>query len=294
MAYIIKGVRRVMGTFVTIAVADDNVNVAGKAILAAFDEIFRIQDLMDIYSEGSEVGILNRQGYCKAASAETRYVIRRAKYFSELTNGTFDITILPLLKLWQAKASEGKDLSEADIERARKLVDHRDIALEGSDIRFKKEGMGVTLAGVAKGFAVDRAVEVLRDYNIGHALVNGGGDIRVIGGKTDELPWKIAVRNPRRKGSLDATVELRGQAIATSGAYHRPYNDIIDPKAGKPAQEILSSTVIADKAIDADVLATCAYILGVKKGINLVRKVNGARAIFITGDGEKIEYPENN
>lgn len=283
-----------MGTFVTIAVADSNVDKAGKAIRAAFDEMFRLQDLMNVHSESSEVGILNRQGYCKETSAETRHVIRRAKYFSELSNGTFDITILPLLRLWEEKASEGKAFSGADIERARKLVDHRDIAVEGSDIRFEKEGMGITLAGVAKGFAVDRAIEILEELNIGHALVNGGGDIRVIGGKTDELPWKIAVRNPRKKQLLDATVELRGQAIATSGAYHRPCNDIINPKEGVPAQEIFSSTVIADKAIDADVLATCAYILGVKRGIDIIQKVNGARAIFITGEGEEITYPVNN
>jgi thiamine biosynthesis lipoprotein len=145
--------------------------------------------------------------------------------------------------------------------------------------------MGITLAGVAKGYAVDKAIEALCRSNIRHALVNAGGDIRVIGGKGENIPWKVAIRDPRNKTRIVTTVELYDQAIATSGTYRRSFNDIINPKVGRPAQGVLSSTVIAEKATDADILATCMFIQEAEKGIELVGKMNGVKAFVIRSDG---------
>jgi thiamine biosynthesis lipoprotein len=145
---------------------------------------------------------------------------------------------------------------------------------------------------VAKGYAVDKAIEALKRGNIRHALVNAGGDIRVIGGKTETVPWRIAIRDPRNKTRIVTDIELREQAIATSGTYHRFFSDIINPRIGRPSQGLLSSTIIAEKAIDADILSTCVFILGAERGIELLKRLDGVKAFLITRDGDILNYPE--
>lgn len=285
MPYILKDVRNVMGTFVTITVVHPNLDEANKALCAAFDEIYKINDLMSIHSQSSEVGILNRNGFYRGIGADTKYVIERANYFSELSDGAFDVTILPILKLWEESARTNKVPTVVEIDEKLGLINYRSIVIKDGDIEFGKASMGITLAGVAKGYAVDKAIEALKQGNIRHALVNAGGDIRVIGGKTETMPWRIAIRDPQNKRRLSTTVELHEQAIATSGTYQRFFNDIINPKVGRPAQGLLSSTIITEKAIDADILATCVFILGAERGIELLGRLDGVKALVITSDG---------
>ena len=285
MVHVIKDVQNALGTFVTITIVHPNVDEGISALRAAFDEIYRIHDLMSVHKQSSEVGILNRKGYYEGVSDDTKYVIEKANYFSELSNGTFDITVLPILRLWEENARTSKVPTDAEISERLELVNYRNVIIEDKKISFRKAGMGITLAGVAKGYAVDKAVEALKQSNIRHALVNAGGDIRVLGGKTESIPWKIAIRDPRNKTRIVTAVDLYDQAIATSGTYQRSFNDIINPKVGRPAQGVLSSTIIAKKAIDADMLATCMFVLGAEKGIELLRRLDGIRALVITSDG---------
>jgi thiamine biosynthesis lipoprotein len=252
---------------------------------AGFDEIYRIHDLMSVHKQSSEVSILNGKGYCEGVSDDTRYVIQRANSFSDLSDGTFDITVLPLLRLWEESASKRRVPAEAEISERLELVNYRDVIIQEKNIGFRKAGMGITLAGVAKGYAVDKAIEALSQRNIRHALVNAGGDIRLIGGKSETIPWKIAIRDPKNKTRIATTVDLYDQAIATSGTYRRSFSDIINPKVGRPAQGVLSSTIIAKKAIDADILATCMFVLGTEKGIELLGRFDEVKAFVITTDG---------
>jgi thiamine biosynthesis lipoprotein len=289
MVHVIKDVQNVLGTFVTITIIHPNVNEGISALRAAYDEVNRIHDLMSVHKQNSEVGVLNKKGYHEGVSNDTRFVIQRANDFSELSDGILDITILPILKLWEEKARRNKVPTDAEIGKRLELVNYRNILIEDKNIRFRKAGMGITLAGVAKGYAVDKAIEALSQHHIRHALVNAGGDIRVTGGKTETIPWKIAIRDPRNKARIIAAVELHDQAIATSGTYQRSFNDIINPKVGSPAQGVLSSTIIAKKAIDADILATCVFVLGAEKGMELLRRLDGVRAIVITSDGSILQ-----
>jgi len=284
MPYIVKDAHSVMGTFVTITVVHPHPDEARKAICAAFDEIYRINDLMSVHKETSEISLLNKTGCYKGVSAATKYVIERANHFSQLSNGAFDITILPILKLWGKSARTGKLPTDAEINEASELVNYRNIAIEGNNISFRKAGMSITLAGIAKGYAVDKAIETLSRGKIRHALVNAGGDIRAIGGKTEDIPWKIAIRDPKNRKRSSNTVELREEAIATSGTYQRSFNDIINPEAGRPVQGMLSSTIIAGKAIDADILATSMFILGAERGTELFNRMDGIKSLVITGN----------
>ena len=285
MVHILKDVQQALGTFVTITVVHPDANEGTKALCAAFDEVHRIHHLMNAHEQSSEVGALNREGYCEDASDDTRHVIQRANSLSERMEGAFDISILPVLGLWEENVSRSRIPTDPEISERMELVNYRNIFIEGRTIRFRKRGMGITLAGVAKGYAVDKAIEAIVRCNIRHALVNAGGDIRVIGGKGENIPWRIGIRDPRNKNRIVTTLELYDQAIATSGTYRRSFRDILNPKVGRPAQGVLSSTVIARTAIDADMLATCMFVLGAEKGKELIGKSDGVKAFIIGNDG---------
>ncbi len=290
MARVLKDVQNLLGTFVTVAIVHSDVNEGIRAIQAAFDEVRRIHFLMNAHRQSSEVGILNGEGYYEGVSDDTRHVIQSANCFSERVDGTFDISVLPLLRLWEENVSKDKVPTESEIGERLELVNYRNIFIEGRSIRFKKRGMGITLAGVAKGYAVDQATEALRRFHVEHGLVNAGGDIRVIGGKGENIPWRIGIRDPMNKNRIVTAVELYDQAIATSGTYRRPFSDILHPTVGRPAQGVLSSTVIAGTAMDADMLATCLFILEAEKGGELIRKLDGVRAFVIGTDGDFLNY----
>ena len=288
--YVIKGIRHVMGTFVTIMVVSPDPDQAQHSMKLAFHEIDRIHDLMSVHKPGSEVNTLNINGFCAHLSPDTSYVIKKANDFSELTEGAFDITLLPLLNLWEKHARNHTLPGAAELGNKMELVGYKNTMMRGNTIKFNKKNMGITLAGIAKGYAVDRAIETLKKKHIRHALVNGGGDIRALGGKTDDMPWKVGLRHPFNKSRIMTTVALKNQAIATSGVYQRLYNDLIHSKAGRPAQEIVSSTIITEKAIDADVLATAFFILGSRKGMELLDKFRGTRALYMNNEGHFITY----
>jgi len=297
--YSIEGARSIMGTSVTITVVHTDVGEAKEAVRCAFDEMSKISDLLSVYKEKSEVSALNRNGLYERASAELIEVIERASYYSELSDGAFDVTVLPVLDLWEEKLGGGKVPTSEEIDKALGLVNYKNIAIEKGGIRFKKKGMGITLAGIAKGYVVDKAIEALKQKNIRHALVNAGGDIRVIGTKVKGAPWRVAVRDPQNKRESITIVKLRDRAIATSGCYERylgkeawarrqSVSHVINSKTGQPVQGPISSTVVAKKAIDTDTLATIILIVGTNKGMELIERLDGVEALVITDKGKVI------
>jgi thiamine biosynthesis lipoprotein len=285
MLHVLKDVQNLLGTFVTITVVHSDRGEGISALSAAFGEIRRIQDLMNVHKSDSEVGVLNRSGFYEGLSDDTKFVIQRANDFSERSDGAFDITVLPILELWREKARESNLPTDEEIGERLGLVNYREVWVENGNVRFGASGMGMTLAGVAKGYAVDKAVEALRQAHIKHGLVNAGGDIRVLGGRTDTQPWKIGIRDPKNKTGIVTTVDLVDRAIATSGTYQRSFNDILCPKTGRPVQGGLSSTIIAGTAMDADILATCMLVSGAEKGYELLEDLNGIKAFIMKDDG---------
>ena len=293
MAYELKDVKSILGTFVTIIVVHPETNAGAEAIQSAFAEISRIESLMSVHSPDSEISQLNRNGYQNNISRETKYVLQKSQYYSELSDGAFDITILPVIELWGKKSKARVIPSEEEILEAQKLVGYKNIVIEDSNVWFSKAGMKVTLAGVAKGYAVDRAAENLIKHGIKNALVNAGGDIRCIGGKTESIPWRIAIRNPINQRQVSVVLEIQDKAIATSGAYQPSKNDIIDPRSGRPAEQgILSASVLAESAMDADILTKFIYVPGIKKGKELIRRFSGTKVITINEDGSITRMPE--
>jgi len=293
---VVEKIRSMMGTSVAITIVAPNADeTTKKALTLAFDEIRRIEDLMSIYRQDSEVSVLNRDGFCGNASSELIHVVKTASCYSELSGGVFDITILPILDLWKEKSNDGISPTDVDLSRSLELVNYRNIIVEDRRLWFRKAGMRLTLAGIAKGYAVDRAIEAMQRAGIKHALVNAGGDIRALAGKAEEVPWRIAVRNPKDKSLSVSIVKVCDEAIATSGSYERhigremKVSHIVDARTGQPAQEMMSTTIISKNGIDADALSTVVFLLGVENGMDLVKKLSGVEALVMTNEGKVIK-----
>jgi len=280
-----------METFVKITIYDKHRSEASKAIGLAFKEIEKIDKLMSAYKEDSEVSRLNRNGVLDSVSPELAYVLRKARQYSEMSDGAFDTTVKPVLDLYKRSYETRNSPPNADeLAEVLKLVDYRNVILKDKSVELKTKGCMIDLGGIAKGYAIDQAIEALQKSRINHGLVNAGGDIRTLGTKPDGSQWCVALQNPRDPEDFITKLQLSDRAVATSGDYERYFDEsksahhIMNPKTGKSATELISVTVIADKAIDADALATAVFVLGEKRGINLINKLENTEALVITSD----------
>jgi thiamine biosynthesis lipoprotein len=273
-----KDNRLMLGTFVEVVSPDP------RSAGIAFAEIKRIEGLLSKYKPESEISRLNKTGYLKA-SIEAFYIIKKSKELYQASDGAFDITVAPLADLWGFSNKKYILPKKEDIQDALKLVGSDKIILNESNnvIKFKFPGMKVDLGAIAKGYAVDCAVEKLRQAGIKSCLINAGGQVYCLGDKFTK-PWKIAVQNPRGKGIIDY-LELINKAISTSGDYRqyfivdgKKYAHILNPKTGHPADSGLAGvTVVADDGLTADALSTAIFVLGKDRGAIIVKKFPGAR-----------------
>jgi thiamine biosynthesis lipoprotein len=288
----VRGTGIAMGTVVAITVVHEKPEDAEAAIGEAFEEIKRIERLMSVRDEASEIYALNRGGtdWVKL-SPEVLYVLETAQYYSNLSGGAFDVTVQPLMELWMEKTRERGQMPIADeLSEALELVGWNNLILDRDNTRarFIQYGMGVTLGGIAQGYGVDRAIEILMERGMDSALVEIGGDIRVFGTKN----WRIAVQHPRANGQWLEVIELKDGAIVTSGDYAKYFflggrrvHHLIDPRTGYPADKSISVTIIADNAIAADALSTAVFVLGPKEGAELLSSL-GVQGLIVAPDGE--------
>jgi len=265
----VEETRNYMGTFVNIIVYSDE-ETASDAINSAFDRIEEIEKIASIYDENSEATSLNRNGYLDNPSQELTELINASLYYYEITGGSFDITVQPVLELW----SEGlwKESEEVQAEKIKEVllsVGSDKIKVGEGRIEFEAGDMSITLGGIAKGYAVDEALKVIGDMGIKNALVNAGGDMGMLGSKPDGEMWNVELKNPNEDSDekLPSFI-LSGKAIATSGNYERYFDPdkkvhhITNPKTGYSADRCISATIIADSCMGADALATSIFVMG--------------------------------
>lgn len=421
-----------MGTFVTITVFA-TLEEGEDAMDAAFERIAEVSDAASTYDEEAEAYRLNQRGYLEDPSRYLREIIEISKEYWAITNGTFDITIAPVLDLWKfrpwpeahrlftmgevpdrvlngtalsdevrdifsrrgypvsenataarsdfgwyleesefslpeeyaryisggevdedlkdqfetngvdlsseaeiAKTGEGrwnltdgrkefriveregyltvavkkfglidnpdkvsgpdvttqfwdldKERQRENISRKKELVGSDMIHLDEEGIRFEKEGMEITLGGVAKGYAVDEAVKVLEEKGIERGMINAGGDIRVIGEKPGREKWRVALENPEDPGQFITKFSISNRAITTSGNYIRYFDPkaevghIIDPRTGFSAGDCMSVTIITDNCVTADILATAVFVMGPREGLETVNGLDGVEGLII-------------
>lgn len=283
--------RHLLGTEVEISAWG---KYAAVAVADAFAEVERIHNTMSRFREGSDIWNINTSeaGQMVIVDECTFRLIEESIRISNMTDGAFDITILPLMNVWRTAREQNKLPTDEEIEVARNLVNWQYIILDPLNraVGLKKAGMGIDLGGIAKGYAIDMAVEALKKHGIKSAMVNAGGDIYLLGKPPQREWWRIGIEDPREEGKLFASLKLGDGAVVTSGDYrwyfvidNQRFHHIIDPRSGFPVERMQSVTIIAPKATFADGLSTAIFVLGYKEGIKLAEEL-GIGAIIISED----------
>ncbi|MDX2021482.1 MAG: FAD:protein FMN transferase [Deltaproteobacteria bacterium] len=290
---VIEGQRTCMGTLCTIKVYASDEAKAKAAIDQALEEMARLEGLMTTWREDSEVSRINAAAGANpvAVSPETFAVIKESQRISELTEGAFDLTVGAFKGLWKFDEDNDGSLPTPAQVRARKaLVNYRDIVLDAQarTVMLRRPGQRITLGGVAKGFAVDGAVAVLRKAGFSDFIVQAGGDL-FAGGQRGDRAWRVGIQDPRGPhGQIIYKVELHNQAFNTSGDYERfimkngkRYHHILDARTGFPAQGIRSVTLLAPSAFVADLMDTALLIVGVPKAMSILAATPDVQGVIV-------------
>jgi len=285
-----------MDTFFTITVYSDNTERAETAITEAFNEIKKIESELSVYRDDSELARLNREKIIKSPSNDLKINIERALHYSNQSSGAFDITVQPILDLYKRSFSEKNSAPSAEaINRELKKVGYERISIQDREIKIGDD-QRITLGGIAKGYAVEKAVEILKQHNITMALVDAGGNMRALGKKPDGA-WNVAIADPRDADNYIAIIPLNNNAVSTSGDYERYFDDkmkyhhIINPETGYSATELISVTIVTDNAFDGDALSTAVFVLGKEKGMKMIESLPGVEGLIITKEKEILRSP---
>lgn len=286
-----------MGTVVEITIYGDEKQVKSEKTDIIFGEVFdEIEDLEDKFTRGKIKG-----GDPVALEDEVLYVVKRGVYFSEISEGGFDITIGPVAQLWNIRPGEENLVPlKRNLDKALSLVDYKKIDFLGDNvIQMNKEGMFIDFGGIAKGYIADRCSDILKENGVEHAIINLGGNVYALGTKPvkgrEERHWNFGIQDPfLNRGDYLGVVKLKDQSLVTSGIYERYfeedgqiYHHIFDPKTGYPIDnELLSVTIITDNSLDADALSTAVFAAGIAKGMTILENYNNAEGIFVTKDNE--------
>ncbi len=283
----ISETRRMMGTFVTITVIGDD-KAAGTAIAQdTFAEIGRLSSILSRHDSSSELARLNASGSLTGASSELVSVLERAQVYAMLSGGAFDVTMKPLQDLYQDSFANNRPPDAADISGALALVGYRNLIIKGRDLTLAKQGMGITLDGIGKGYIVDQAAGLLKARGMTQVLVEAGGDLSLRGMRQDGDPWKVGIVHPRALSGYYEVVESSNSCMATSGDYESAYtadysyHHIIDPRTGYSPAELASATVTAADTTYADALSTAALVMGADEALALLEGLTGVEGLLI-------------
>jgi len=274
-----------------------------QAMKAAYEQVSAVNTQCNIYNPESEISKLNKTAYTTPFKCSDLLwdVLIKSKKFYELSDGAFDISAGPLMKLWGFHRKRKSLPSKEEIEKARKVVGLDKIIFNKQDksIKFTVDGIKLDLGGIAKGYAVELAAEAAKKHGIKSGLINLGGNAYCF---PEPPPGKkvyvIGVRHPRDKTALCGAVELLDKSVATSGDYERyvvingqKYAHIMDPTTGKPVQKMLAVTVVTPNATTADALSTSIFIKGAKFAEKVKTEIPGTSVLIIQTDttGEKTE-----
>ena len=284
----------IMGTRITVELwAEDHVK-GEQGIDAVLEEMRHIDETMSTYKPTSEVSQVND----KAAdgpmhiSKELFDLLVTAREYSEITDGAFDITYASVGYMYDFRKRIHPD--DAQIAKALPAVNYRHVILDPKNqtVQFSEKGVRIDLGGIAKGYSVDRGIDVLKGLGFTRAFVSAGGDSRIIGDRFGK-PWIVGIRDPMKgEGNVIARIPLVNAAISTSGDYERffdeagvRYHHIIDPHTGHSASKVRSATVIGPYATRTDGLSKTAFVLGPDKALEIYNRLPDIDAIIVKLDG---------
>ncbi len=287
-------------TSLTAVVIGKPAGVAEDAIYAAIDELQRVEFVFSTHRPGTELALLNQApvGKIVPLSKETLDLLKLSRQLTAQTDGAFDVTVGPVLRLWAQAGRAGRVPTQAELDKAKAQTGWDLIEILDNGARKKVFAASIDLGGIAKGYAIDRAVEVLKQKGCAGGLINIGGDIRCFGQKEGGGPWLIELEDPFQPGSgnYPARVGLADGSVCTSGNYFRfssidgkRFSHIVDPRSGRPAEIVPSVTVIAPTATIADAWATALSVLG-PAGLELLEDNPGIEAMLTTGSPENFKH----
>lgn len=300
-----------LGTYINIKIYD---NPNDELFNNVFSILKDIENKMSVNLPNSEISRINKKsGESETkVSPETFNVIKKGKFYSQLSKGNFDISIGPLVKLWGIGSNHAKLPSLEEIKTAKNKICYDHILLDenNSTIKLKNKGMQIDLGGIAKGYAADKVAEYLTEKGIKSAILDLGGNIYALGNNPNNDAWNIGIQNPMEpRGEHLGILSINNKSIVTSGVYERyfekdgkKYHHILSPFTGYPVENsLVSTTIISDKSIDGDALSTTIFALGIEDGLKLIESlknvdailVNNKKEVFITS-GLKINFKITN
>lgn len=299
-----RRVLKLMGNRFEISVVEDDPLIAEEHIDIAVAEISRIEKLLTTFSDESQTNEINRNAGVKPVKVDEEVftLIARSLKISALTQGSFDITYGSIDKrLWNFDMNM-KELPDAEIARKSvSLINYRNVILDAEKITvfLKEKGMRIGFGGIGKGYAADRAKDILKQCGVKSGIVNAAGDLVTWGTQPNRKPWTIAIANPNNILIPFSTLNISNMAIATSGNYEKyviingkKYSHTIDPKTGLPVSGIKSVSIICQSAELADAMATPVMVMGIKVGLNLINQLPGIGCVIVD-DHDKIYSSDN-
>jgi thiamine biosynthesis lipoprotein len=256
------------------------------------------ENLLSKYNPQSSISYLNRHASSQKVKVlpEVFKILLASQHLSQETGGAFDISISPLLNLWREKAKQEILPTGEEIQMVRQKIGYQRILLDelNQEVYFTHPELEIDLGGIAKGYIVDKGIEVLKKMGIKSALINAGGDIYALGKKNLKRPWRVGIQYPEfRSKKLLGVVKLTDRAIATSGNYERffeikgrKFGHIINPFTGWPVEDVLSVTILAPSALEADAWATAVFVLGEKEGMKFINSKPYLEGIIVVRRGQ--------
>ncbi len=269
---------------------------------AAFDEVFaefdRLDGLLSVWRDGSDVQRINQAAgrHAVPVEADTLAVLAEARQVGDWTNGKFDITFGALSDIWRFDQDQDDRVPTGEEIAARLgLVDYTAVRVDEADgtAYLSRPGMRIHLGGIGKGYAVDRAAAILRSRGIANFMIQAGGDLYVAGRRAGR-PWRLGIADPRNPdGPPFGSLDLSDSTFSTSGDYERffikdgiRYHHLLDPDEGRPARGCRSVTIVTDRAVRADALSTGVFVLGPAAGLALVERLPGVEAVIVTEEND--------
>jgi thiamine biosynthesis lipoprotein len=285
-----------MGSAFDLTVVAENKEKASNYIEQAKNEIVRIEKLISSWDKNSETAKINSNSGIEAVkvSKELFDLIDRSQRISKITSGAFDITFAAIDRIWDFDGGESQMPSFEVIQNSISKIGFRKLELnkKESTVFLPEKGMKIGFGGIGKGYAADRAKELLINKGVNGGIINASGDMNTWGNQPDGSPWTVGIVNPMNKEKVFSWFSLEHDAVVTSGNYEKftlidgeRFSHIIDPRTGIPSKGILSSTIFANKAELADALATATFVMGVESGMFLIDQLPNIEAILIDDKG---------
>ncbi|TES93156.1 MAG: FAD:protein FMN transferase [Candidatus Cloacimonadota bacterium] len=258
-------------------------------------ELERIDSLYGYGKESFSYKLSRNKNGIKITEEEG-FILNKSKYVSEITEGAFDITVGLLENIWGFREDEPHLPENEEIAGALSKIGYEEITVNDSFVSLKKEDMIIDLGGISKGYAVDRAVEILKREGVKAGIVDAGGDLKVFGKKPGGGKWLVGIRDPENPGAIIKKLSIEEGAVATSGDYERyftkdgkRYHHILNPETGYPANDCVSVTIITEDAMVSDALATGIFVLGPEKGMALIEKLKDVEGLIMYKKNDSLE-----